>query len=99
MAKAARPKVRMTIYVDADIRRRAKVAASQADVSLSEFCNRLLERGLADATDMRARWDAALQRLDALRARIRERYGVHPDSVEMIRRMREERDKQLGRLS
>jgi prevent-host-death family protein len=48
-----------------------------------------------DAERRRARGLEALKRLDEIRERIRDKSGTLPSSVELIRDMREERDRQI----
>ncbi len=89
----------MTIYLHAETRRRIRIAASAADLSLSDFCARTLERALRGEGDIRTQWDEALREIDAFRQEVFERHDTHPDSAEMIRQMRRERDEHLDHVS
>ena len=86
---------RLTIYLPPDLRRMVKVAASGADMTLSEFCQRALLDALGQGTVERRTWQETLRIAEDLRHEIREKYGAQPDSAEEIRRLREDRDNEL----
>ena len=83
-------KTRLTIELDDALRCRLEDVAHRKGVSLSEYCERVMEKAVAE-DEPRAltpdEVDAWLERLAQLR---KEAFGdrVLPDSVPMIRKMR-----------
>ena len=83
-------RVQLTIELDDALRRRLEDVAHRKGISLSEYCERVMEQAVA-ADEPKAltpdEVDAWLERLAKLR---KEAFGdrVLPDSVPMIREMR-----------
>ena len=95
---------RITIDVSPELRRRIRVAASQKDLSISEYLGGILDEAVPDPTIMRQeRHPATRKMLDELmqvRDQILQDRNGQPfeDSVELIRQMREERSRELEQL-
>lgn len=95
---------RITIDVSPELRRRIRVAASQKDMSISEYIGRILDEAVPDPAIMQQeRHPATRKMLDELmqvRDQILQDRNGRPfeDSVELIRQMREERSRELEQL-
>jgi hypothetical protein len=95
---------RITIDVSPELRRRIKMAATQNDLSISEYLGRILDEAVPDEASIRQQRHPATQKMleDLMQVRdeiLRERNGQpFEDSTEMIRQMRDERSKYLGEL-
>lgn len=95
---------RITIDISPELRRRIKVAASQRDLSISEYLGQILEENVPDETSMRQPGrpvtQETIERLRRIRKKIlQDRQGkLFEDSTEMIRQMREERSRELEQL-
>jgi uncharacterized protein (DUF1778 family) len=95
---------RITIDVSPELRRRIRVAASQNDLSISEYIGKILDEAVPDPTKMiQERHPATRKMLDELMQvrdqLLQERNGQpFEDSVELIRQMREERSRELEQL-
>src|SRR5437588_7924876 len=96
---------RITIDVSPELRRRIKKAATENDVSISEYLGRILEErvpqqvgGVEQQGHPVSR--EAIERLRQVRERIlQDRQGKpFEDSNELIWQMREERSRELGQL-
>jgi len=96
---------RITIDISPELRRRIKVAASQRDLSISEYLGRILEEHVPEEMDL-VEQDVhpipsdILEEVDRIRARvIRESKGhIFEDSTEVLRQQREERTQYLEEL-
>lgn len=97
-------RTRITIDISPELRRRIKVAASQRDVSISEFLSQILEEHIPDEAVMkqpgRPVTYESLERLRRIRKQIlHDRQGkLFEDSTDMIHKMREERSQELEQL-
>ena len=95
---------RITIDISPELRRRIKVAASQRDVSISEYLGQILEEHVPEEASIRQLGrpvtQESLERLRRVREQIlHDRQGkLFEDSTEMIRKMREERSQELEQL-
>ena len=95
---------RITIDISPELRRRIKVAASQRDLSISEYLGNILEQSVPDEASMRQPGrpvtQETLERLRRIREKIlQDRQGkLFEDSTEMIHKMREERSQELEQL-
>jgi predicted metal-dependent RNase len=95
---------RITIDVSPELRRRIKMAATQNDLSISEYLGRILDEAVPDEASITQQRHPATQKMfeDLMQVRdeiLRERNGQpFEDSTEMIRQMRDERSKYLGEL-
>lgn len=95
---------RITIDISPDLRRRIKVAASQRDVSISEYVGGILDENVPDEVSTRQPGrpvtQETLERLRRIREKIlQDRQGkLFEDSTEMIHKMREERSQELEQL-
>ena len=95
---------RITIDVSPELRRRIKVAASQRDLSISEYLGRIIEENVPDEVSIkqpgRPVTQETLERLRRIREKIlQDRQGkLFEDSTEMIHKMREERSQELEQL-
>jgi predicted DNA binding CopG/RHH family protein len=95
---------RITIDISPELRRRIKVAASQRDVSISEYVGNILEESVPEEVSIkqpgRPVTQETLERLRRIREKIlQDRQGkLFEDSTEMIRKMREERSQELEQL-
>jgi predicted metal-dependent RNase len=96
---------RITIDISPELRRRIKVAASQRDVSISEYLGQILEENVPDEMnlveqDVHPVPSDILQEVDRIRERvIRESKGhIFEDSTEVLRQQREERTQYLEDL-
>ncbi len=97
-------RTRITIDISPELRRRIKIAASQRDVSISEYLGEILEENVPDEASMsqlgRPVTQETLERLRRIRKQIlHDRQGkLFEDSSELIRKMREERSQELEQL-
>ena len=100
----AKKRSRITIDVSPELRRRIKMAATQNDLSISEYLGRILEEAIPEEERITQQKHPATQKMleDLMQVRdeiLRERNGQpFEDSTEMIRQMRDERSKYLGEL-
>jgi len=96
---------RITIDISPELRRRIKVAASQNDLSISEYLGNILEEHVPEEMDL-VEQDVhpvpsdILEEIDRIRERvIRESKGhIFEDSTEVLRQQREERTQYLEEL-
>ena len=96
---------RITIDISPELRRRIKIAASQRDVSLSEYVGRILEEIVPDEASITQRprkplTRETLEHVYQVREEIMEHtnHRIFEDSTELIRQMREERSQELDQL-
>lgn len=96
---------RITIDISPELRRRIKVAASQRDVSISEYLSQILEENVPDQASIIQRPRKPLTReilehVYQVREEIMEHTNrrIFEDSTELIRQMREERSQELDQL-
>ena len=96
---------RITIDVSPELRRRIKIAASQNDLSISEYIGRILERSVPNELSLVEQErhpvpSDILEEVNRLRERvIRESKGhIFEDSAEVLRQQREERTQYLEQL-
>src|SRR6266566_5826058 len=96
---------RITIDISPELRRRIKVAASQNDLSISEYLGRILEEHVPEEMnlveqDVHPVPPDILEEIDRIRERvIRESKGhIFEDSTEVLRQQREERTQYLEEL-
>ena len=96
---------RITIDISPELRRRIKVAASQRDLSISEFVGSILEEHVPEEMnlveqDVHPVPSDILDDVDQIRERIiRESKGhIFEDSAEVLRQQREERTQYLEEL-
>ncbi len=101
----AMKRTRITIDISPELRRRIKIAASQNDVSISEYLGRILEENVPEEMNL-IEQDAhpvpsdILEEVDRMHERvIKESKGhIFPDSAEVLRQQREERSRYLEEL-
>ncbi|HEX6479145.1 MAG TPA: hypothetical protein VF043_09895 [Ktedonobacteraceae bacterium] len=97
-------RTRITIDVSPELRRRIKLAATQNDLSISEYLGRILDEAVPEEESITEQRHPATQKMleDLMQVRdeiLRERNGKpFEDSTEMIRQMREDRSRYLGEL-
>ncbi len=96
---------RITIDISPELRRRIKVAASQRDLSISEYLGNILEENVPEEMnlieqDTHPVPSDILEEMDRIRERvIRESKGyIFEDSAEVLRQQREERTRYLEEL-
>jgi hypothetical protein len=96
---------RITIDISPELRRRIKIAASQRDVSISEYVGSILEESVPDEASITQRPRKPLNRetlehVYQVREEIMEHtnHRTFEDSTELIRQMREERSQELDQL-
>ena len=96
---------RITIDISPELRRRIKVAASQNDLSISEYLGRILEQAVPDEASIieEEEQPITLEEIEKLRRLrkliLQDRQGkLFEDSSEMIRKMREERTRYLEQI-
>lgn len=96
---------RITIDISPELRRRIKIAASQNDLSISEYLGNILEEAVPDEASLMGQEEHPitpefLEQVYRVRERImQESKGqLFEDSAELIRQMREERTKYLEEL-
>ncbi len=98
-------RTRITIDVSPELRRRIKIAATQKDVSISEYLGQILEKHVPEEMNL-IEQDAhpvpadILEEVDRIHERvIRESKGhIFQDSAETLRQQREERTRYLEEL-
>ena len=98
-------RTRITIDISPELRRRIKIAASQRDVSISEYVGQLLAEHVPQEASITQRPRKPLTRETLEHVyRVREEIMEHTnqrtfeDSTEIIRQMREERSQELDQL-
>jgi hypothetical protein len=96
---------RITIDISPELRRRIKVAASQRDLSISEYLGNILEEMVPEEASKTQRPGKPLTRetlehVYQVREEIMEHTNqrIFEDSTEIIRQMREERSQELDQL-
>lgn len=96
---------RITIDVSPELRRRIKLAATQKDLSISEYLGRILDEAVPDdESETQQDWHPLspeiLEEVDRLHARVIRESGGHifEDSAEVLRQQREERSRYLEQL-
>ena len=96
---------RITIDISPELRRRIKVAASQRDLSISEYLGNILEEHVPEEMilveqDVHSVPSDILEEIDRIHERvIRESKGhIFEDSTEVLRQQREERTQYLEEL-
>jgi uncharacterized protein (DUF1778 family) len=96
---------RITIDISPELRRRIKVAASQRDLSISDYLGRILEQAVPDEASIieEDEQPITLEEIENLRRLrkliLQDRQGKpFEDSSEMIRQMREERTRYLEQV-
>ena len=96
---------RITIDISPELRRRIKVAASQRDLSISEYLGKILEENVPEEASITQRPGKPLTRETLEHVyQVREEIMVHTnrrlfeDSTELIHQMREERSQELDQL-
>ena len=96
---------RITIDVSPELRRRIKIAASQNDLSISEYIGRILERSVPNELSSVEQErhpvpSDILEEVNRIREQvIRESKGhIFEDSAEVLRQQREERTQYLEQL-
>ena len=98
-------RTRITIDISPELRRRIKIAASQRDVSISEYLGQILEENVPDEASIIQRPRKPLTReilehVYQVREEIMEHTNrrLFEDSTAIIRQMREERSQELDQL-
>jgi hypothetical protein len=96
---------RITIDISPELRRRIKVAASQRDLSISEYLGGILEENVPEEMSIKQQQRKPLTRetlehVYQVREEIMEHTNqrIFEDSTEIIRQMREERSQELDQL-
>ena len=96
---------RITIDISPELRRRIKVAASQRDVSISEYLSQILEENVPEEASIiqrpgRPLTRETLEHVYQVREEIMEHTNrrLFEDSTDIIRQMREERSQELDQL-
>ena len=96
---------RITIDVSPELRRRIKIAATQNDLSISEYLGRILDEAVPEDVSLRKQerhpvTPEYVQRVLQVRERIMQESGgqLFEDSAERVRQMRDERTKYLEEL-
>jgi hypothetical protein len=96
---------RITIDISPELRRRIKIAASQNDLSISEYLGNILEQAVPDELSMVEQErhpvpSDILEEVSRIRERVlRESKGhIFEDSAEVLRQQREERTQYLEQL-
>jgi hypothetical protein len=96
---------RITIDVTPELRRRIKIAASQNDLSISEYIGKILDEVLPEevsATPRERRYATPefLQKVLQVRERIMQESNgeLFEDAAELVRKMREERTEYLDEV-
>jgi len=96
---------RITIDISPELRRRIKVAASQRDLSISEYLGSILEESVPEEVSIKQQQRKPLTRetlehIYQVREEIMEHTNqrIFEDSTEIIRQMREERSQELDQL-
>lgn len=95
-------RTRITIDINPELRRRIKLAASQADISISEYMENILEKAVPDEINILQPQGhpvtlEAIERLRRLREQIFQEHNgqFFEDSAELLYQQREERTRQL----
>jgi predicted metal-dependent RNase len=98
-------RTRITIDVSPELRRRIKIAATQNDLSISEYLGRILDEAVPEDVSLTKQerhpvTPEYVQRVLQIRERIMQESGgqVFEDSAERVRQMRDERTKYLEEL-
>lgn len=98
-------RTRITIDISPELRRRIKIAASQRDVSISEYLEEILEEQVPEEMNLVEQEAHSipsdiLEEVDRIQERvIRESRGhIFEDSAEVLRQQREERTQYLEGL-
>ena len=102
----ARSHITIDITVSRELYRRIRLAASQNNLSLNEYIERILGEAVSDEASLTQRQRrpvtrATLEALREIREEILQDRGGKPfeeDSAELIRQMREERSQELEQL-
>jgi predicted metal-dependent RNase len=96
---------RITIDVSPELRRRIKIAATQNDLSISEYLGRILDEAVPEDVSLTKQerhpiTPEYVQRVLQVRERIMQESGgqLFEDSAERVRQMRDERTKYLEEL-
>jgi hypothetical protein len=96
---------RITIDVSPELRRRIKLAATQNDLSISEYLGRILDEAVPEDVSLAKQerhpvTPEYVQRVLQIRERIIQESGgqLFEDSAERVRQMRDERTKYLEEL-
>src|SRR5437588_6309710 len=96
---------RITIEVSPELRKRIKKAASENEVSISEYLGRILDEKVPRETNLIQTEEKPLTREKLERVlRVREEIIAHTggyifeDSTEVVRQMREERSRKLEEI-
>jgi predicted HicB family RNase H-like nuclease len=95
-------RTRITVDIDPELRKRIKLAASQADISISEYVENILEKAVPHEINIlqpqgHPVTQEAIEQLRRLREQIfQENNGqFFEDSVELLRQQREELTRQI----
>ena len=101
----ATKRTRITIDVSPELRRRIKMAATQNDLSISEYLGRILDEAVPEDVSLTKQerhpvTPEYVQRVLQVRERIIQESGgqLFEDSAERVRQMRDERTKYLEEL-
>ena len=106
-ARSGGKRTRLMIDISPELRRRIRVAAAQRDLTLKEYVERILEQAVPETENTApvepVRRPVSQEFVDGLRQVREQIQRNHPgvvfdDSVELIRRMREERTEHLMSL-
>jgi hypothetical protein len=94
---------RLTIDLSPELRRRVRLAAAARDKSVSEYVAELLAAGIDGEAESGRRpgvlTEEAIRRMDEARERIMRGRVFPENSVDIIRKMREERTRELDRMT
>ena len=99
--RVMKERTRITIDISPELRTRIKVAAAENGISISEYLGRILEESVpvkdTGITRGHPVTREAIERLRRLREQIFQEHNrqFFEDSVELLRRQREERTRQL----
>ncbi|HKV57682.1 MAG TPA: hypothetical protein VJO32_05350 [Ktedonobacteraceae bacterium] len=103
-SQAMKERTRITIDISPELRRRIRVAASENDLSISEYLGRILEDAVPhEISYSKERKPLTREKLERV-LKVREEIIAHTygrtfdDSTELIRQMREERTRELNEL-
>jgi predicted metal-dependent RNase len=95
---------RITIDVSPELRRRIKIAASQNDLSISEYIGKILDEAVPEETSITEQWQPLppdfMKQVYQVREQVMQdsKGELFEDSTELIRQMREERSRELEQL-
>lgn len=96
---------RITIDVSPELRRRIKLAATQDDLSISEYLGRILDEAVPEEAnttlqDWKPLSSDILEEVDRIQAQVARESGgyIFEDSAEVLRQQREERTRYLEEL-